>query len=339
MLDKSHDRPIFKVVVEDKDITTLLYDRLIDLTLTEHRAEQADQLDITISDHDNKIQMPTRQAKIKLAIGWAKTGLIDKGEYNVDEVAHSGSPDKITLRARSAQFGDKLRTRTERSFHGKTIADIVKTIAKANNLTAMISDEVGKKKIAHIDQTDESDIAFLNRLGKRYDTVATVKEDRLLFIPIQGAKKADGSQMPQIIILRRHGDNHNYTEVSRDSYSGVVAYYQDTKKAKRQKVIIGVIGNAKHLKTTHPNEEQALVAAQSEWQRIRRGQCTMTFDCAYGIPELTPQYTVKFPDFKPPISDHTWLIKSLTHRLSSSGLTTALEMELEDAPEEINEDK
>lgn len=329
-----HDKPIFRVMIESNDITQLLNDRLIDLTLTENRTDQADQLDITISDHDNRLAMPTRQAKIKLAIGWSQTGLIEKGDYYVDEVEHSGSPDKITIRARSAQFGDKLRTRTERSFHDKTIGDIVKTIAQANKLKAVVSDTLAKKKIQHIDQTNESDLAFLNRLGKRYDTVATVKEDNLLFIPIKGGQKANGEKMPQLDILRRNGDNHSYSEISRDSYTGVVAYWQDPKKAQKRKVIVGVKGNAKHLKETYGNEESALEAARSEWQRIRRGQCTMRFSCAYGIPILTPQFTIKFPDMKKPISDYTWLIKSVTHKLSTSGFTTDLDLELEDTPDE-----
>lgn len=40
--------------------------------------------------------------------------------------------------------------------------------------------------IEHIDQTHESDAAFLRRLGRKYDAVATVKNDKLLFIPING---------------------------------------------------------------------------------------------------------------------------------------------------------
>ena len=107
--------------------------RLIELTLSESRSGEADQLDISLSDHDGLLAIPSRNATIRVSHGWSDTGLIDKGQFPVDEVEHRDAPDQITIRARSAKMDGALRTRTERSLHKKTIAQIVNMIAPPIN--------------------------------------------------------------------------------------------------------------------------------------------------------------------------------------------------------------
>jgi hypothetical protein len=95
--------PAFKVSIEDKDLTAIVSPRLINLTLTLCRGDESDQLDISLDDSDGKLALPPRGAQIALALGWQATGLVDMGKFTVDEVEHSGAPDTITLRARSAK--------------------------------------------------------------------------------------------------------------------------------------------------------------------------------------------------------------------------------------------
>lgn len=328
MLVNHHLKPIFSVMLDGQDISSRLLPRLMSLSITETRADEADQLDITLSDADGLLAIPTRDVKIKVSIGFEHTGLVEKGEFNIDEVEYRGAPDTITIKGRSAKLDGPLRTRTERSFHKKTVADIVKTIAKANNLEPVIDRYAGTKKIDHIDQTNESDITFLNRLGKRFDVVVTVKEGKLLFIPTHGGKKADGTKMPTLSLDKIDGDNYSFRQVSRDSYTGVTAFWMEPRKSKRSKVVYGTIGNAKQLRETFSNEKDALEAAKAEYQRLKRGRSSMRFDMAVGNPVLSPQYIVQFPSMKQPINDIEWLVKSVTHKLDESGLTTSLELEL-----------
>lgn len=328
LLNANYPRPIWQVTMDGKDLTGIMSPRLMDLVLTESRSEEADQLDITLSDHDGLLEIPSRNTKIKVALGWSHIGLVDKGEFNVDEVEHRGTPDQITIRARSASMDGALRTRTERSFHKKSIGDIVKTIASANNLEPVVDKTIAGKVIQHIDQVEESDMAFLTRLGKRYDTVATVKEGKLLFLRIAGAKTASGQPMQEKAIYRAEGDQHTYLEASRDTYTGVVSYWRDPRKATKTKVVVGVIGNAKHLRETYANEQDALDAATSEWERLRRGEASMRITLAMGIPDITPQFVITFPDLKKPINEKKWLVKTISHRLGGGGLVTDLELEV-----------
>lgn len=326
-----HPAPRWRVVVDGKDMSARVAPRLMSLSITECRSDQADQLDLVLDDADGRLALPRRGVSVRVYLGWdGPRGLVDKGTFEVDEVEYSGPPDTITLRARSADMGNALRTRGTRSFHKTTINAIVETIAKAHKLTPVVG-LFGKTKVAHIDQTDESDLAFLNRIGKRYDAVATIKDGKLLFMSVGTGSTASGKDMPTIELTRRDGDHIRYHVADRDSYTGVHASWQDKGKAKRRHVLAGVIGNAKRLRQLYASEEDALEAARAEWARLRRGMATLRFDLAYGRPDLAPQTKVRFVGTKEPISSTVWLLSRVTHKLDDSGLTTSAEGETVEA--------
>ncbi len=323
----SYPSAAFSVTLDGKDVTSKIYSRLVSLTLTESREDSADQLDITIDDSDGKVAIPRRGVKIDLKLGWKHTGMVDKGTFLVDEVEHSGTPDTIILRARSAAMMTALRTRKERSFHQQTISAIVSQIARENGLVARIGD-FGGVTVDHIDQTNESDLNFLKRLGKRHDAVATIKKDTLLFLPIGNARTSLGHAMPTITLSRKDGDKHRYHIADRDAYTGVTAYWQDPDKAKRTTALAGTKSNAKRLRNTYANAADAKTAAVAEWQRIQRGGATFEYILALGRADLAPMTSVSFPDFKDPIGDIEWQIAKCTHSVTTTGFTTQIEMEM-----------
>lgn len=331
-----YDRPIWQVTLEGRDLTGIIQPRLISLTITECRGEEFDQLDIELTDHDGLLAIPSMDAELAVAIGWQSTGLVNKGKFKVDEIEHRGAPDTLTLRARSADMLANMRLRAEHSYHDTTVADIVAAIASRNGLQARIG-TAGSERIDHIDQT-ESDLAFLNRLGAKFDQVATVKSGYLLFLPAKEAKTFSGQDLPLVTISRVDGDEHRYHVVGRNSYSGVRAYWYDPNKANRQSVMAGQPGNAKRLRDTYPNERDALAAATAEWQRLQRGESTMTFSLAHGRPQLQPQTPVKFLGIKEPISSTDWLIKRAVHTLDDQGLRTSIELETHTDDEDDNQD-
>lgn len=73
-----------------------------------NRGFEADQLDLELDDADGKIVLPRRGAVITLALGWKGQPLFPKGAFTVDEIEHTGAPDRLTIRARSADFRETL---------------------------------------------------------------------------------------------------------------------------------------------------------------------------------------------------------------------------------------
>lgn len=322
-----HPAPDFRLVVDGRDITPTVDPRLISLTLTEARGGEADQLDLEISDHDGDLSIPDKDALISLELGWAGERLVDKGLFVVDEVEHSGAPDRLSVKARSADMVREMRVRTEKSWHDTTISEIVSQIAKRHGLTPRVDGVLGATKIDHVDQTHESDLHFVTRLARQHDAVATVKKKHLLFLPINGTTSSAGKPMAQATITRLDGDQHRYHSADRHAYTGVRAHWHDPQKAEKRSVLTGSGEREKKLKDTYGSEKDALDAAKAEMQRIERGKATMELTLAWGRPELMPQTPVTVNGFKPEIDATPWLVVKLTHSLGDGGLTTRMELE------------
>ncbi|STI81064.1 Late control protein D protein [Escherichia coli] len=107
----------------------------------------------------------------------------------MDEIEHTGAPDRLTIRARSADFRETLNTRREKSWHKTTVGEVVKEIAARHKLKMALGKDLSDKPVEHIDQTNESDGSFLMRLARQYGAIASVKNGNLLFIR-QGRVKA-----------------------------------------------------------------------------------------------------------------------------------------------------
>lgn len=320
--------PAWRVLLDGQDLTSRMQPRLIELTLTENRGGEADQLDLRIHDHDGRMALPRRGVELQVAIGWVDAGLIDKGTFRVDEVEHSGAPDMISIRARSANLTDPLRNRRERSWHAVTLGTVVRHLAAEHGLASRMDAGLAAIAIPHLDQTGESDANLLTRLGKRYDAVATVKAGALLFFPIGRGTTASGEPLPEALIVRASGDQHRYLAADRDAHSGVRAYWHHKAGADRKSVLVGTSGNAKRLRETYASEAEARENATSEWNRIQRGAATFSYNLALGRADLFPEQKIRVQGFKPEIDEVTWLISKATHTVTGSGgFTTALELE------------
>lgn len=320
--------PAWRVVLDGQDLTDRIRPRLLDLTLSESRGDEADQLDLRIHDHDGRMALPKRGVSLSLALGWRDAGLIDKGTFIVDETEHSGAPDIITVRARSADLTHPMRTRRERSWHDVTLGTIVGNLAGEHGLQPRIAPTLASIAIAHLDQAGESDVHLLTRLGQRFDAVATVKAGRLLFVPIGSGVSATGKPLPAALVTRADGDQHRYGQADRDSYSGVSADWADKAGGQRQSVLAGDDSNAKRLRKIYSTPDEAQQQADAEWARVQRGAAKLSYTLALGRADLYPEQKLRVRGFKPVIDDTAWLIVKTRHTVSGGGgFTTALELE------------
>lgn len=350
--DLAHWQPIYELSVDGVLLNPIIQGRLISLSLTDKRGLEADELEIVLSDHDGKLEFPARGALIRFKGGWAHKGLIDKGTFKVQNIRHSGSPDVLTIRARAADFGGELTIKKERSFHKTTVGDILKKIAGEHKLTLKVTDKLAQAKIEHLDQSNESDINFLNQLAEDYDALCAIKNGYLIFITKGAAATVSGMDIPPVIITRGSGDQHDFSVDDTDQYTGVTAKWHDHAKAKKQtvhvkkrakkttdkppgktkarkggEVIEGSKDNVKVLRHTYPNKEAATRAAIAEWKRLQRGVAEFSFTLARGDLSIISEAPASISGLKPVIDERRWLIKELTHTLSDAGLVTQMQLE------------
>lgn len=336
--DAAYPVPAFRLMVDGNDIAHLVSPRLMTLGLTDNRGVEADQLTITLSDHDGLLSIPPKGAVLRLWLGWSDTGLVDKGTYTVDETEHSGAPDVLSIRARSADLRKGLKTKRERSWSNTTLGDVLGDIAIGNGLTATIAGALDGLPILQLDQANESDANLISRLGEEFDAVASVKAGCLLCLPAGGGKTASGMNLPHITLTRADGDQHRYLQADRDSYDGVRAYYYDVNSAKKQEAIAGGGENLKDLRHTYSDQQSALRAARAEFRRLQRGSATLSYTLAMGRPDLIPELTYTLQGVKEEIDEIIWYGGNVEHSLTADGgYTVSLDLESK-LPEDNVED-
>ncbi|EAA5315753.1 phage late control D family protein [Salmonella enterica subsp. enterica serovar Stanley] len=352
LLNLNSKSPAFSITIEGKDVTTVMDARLISLTLTDNWGFEADQLDLELDDADGLIALPRRGAVIQLALGWKGQPLFPKGAFTVDEIEHSGAPDRLTIRARSADFRETLNTRREKSWHQTTVGKVVKEIAARHNLKVALGKDLTDKALDHMDQTNESDASFLMKLARQYGAIASVKDGNLLFIRQGQGRTASGKPLPVITITRKVGDGHRFTLADRGAYTGVIASWLHTREprkkettsvkrrrkkattpkepeAKQGDYLVGTDENVLVLNRTYANRSNAERAAKMQWERLQRGVASFSLQLAEGRADLYTEMPVKVTGFKQPIDDAEWTITTLTHSVSpDNGFTTSMELEV-----------
>ncbi|EQC2931279.1 phage late control D family protein [Salmonella bongori] len=353
LLNLNSKSPAFSITIEGKDVTTVMDTRLMSLTLTDNRGFEADQLDLELDDADGLIALPRRGAAIQLALGWKGQPLFPKGAFTVDEIEHSGAPDRLTIRARSADFREALNTRREKSWHQTTVGEVVKEIAARHNLKVALGKDLTDKALDHMDQTNESDASFLMKLARQYGAIASVKDGNLLFIRQGQGRTASGKPLPVITITRKAGDGHRFTLADRGAYTGVIASWLHTReprkkettrvKRRRKKTttpkepeanqgdyLVGTDENVLVLNRTYASRSNAERAAKMQWERLQRGVASFSLQLAERRADLYTEMLVKVTGFKQPIDDAEWTITTLTHSVSpDNGFTTSMELEVE----------
>lgn len=358
--------PDFSLSLQDKDITQNIRKRLISMSLTDNRGFEADQLDIELDDSDGLMAMPQRNAVLALSLGWKGAALTAKGLFTVDEVEHRGTPDMLTIRARSADFRGSLNTCRDKSYHDTTLSHIVQKVAARNKLKVTIAAGLGTIKVSHIDQTQETDAAFLARLASLNGAAAVMKNGSLLFMRPGNGTTVSGKPLPVFTITRQDGDQHSFSIADRDAYTGVTASWLNTKQPKPQKVklqrkpkeqhlralqhpkakpaaskkpgkpeeekkgeyLVGAEDNVFVIPKVYANKAAAMRAAQSKWEKLQRGAAEFSLSLAMGRADITPETPVKVSGFKAVIDAQDWIVSKVTHSLSNSGFTTALEFEV-----------
>lgn len=325
--------PHIALTADDKPLSDVIMDRLISLSITDNKAGEADELTLTLSDHDNALALPRRGVVLSCQMGFmthdGHTGMADMGRYVVDSIEWGGTPDVLTVKAKSADMKNSLKQARSISYHQKTLGQIAKEIADRHELTLAIDDNVGSIATGHIDQTDESDMHLLTRLCWQFGAVMTIKQGKLIIYRPYQNKSISGKELTLTTITRQTGDSFRFGIEDRSGdQDGVVATYYDKATATRQTVSTNPNAkNVKRLKGVYSSKEKALAHATAEKTRAKQTQATFSINLARGYPAITTESPIKLVGFKAQIDRLNWTVARATHSYGkSSGLTTSLEL-------------
>ena len=326
-------KPAFKITANDDDITDKLKTRLERMTLTDGTDDEADNLSLTLCNHDGTLPLPTLGAVLKVWLGWQGEPLQAMGAFVVDAVGYRGM-DTIEVQAQaspvatSKQFGH-LQSHRDATYPATTVGGLVATLAKRHGLKPNTSKSLANKALPAQHQQDESDLAFLMKVVEPFGGIIKATGGALVCVKRGEPLTINGTAIPSVTItpsLIEH-DSLNYDEQSKETGGSVVAKYKTKANKATQQVTLGGGNPTTHLKRVYTSEAQAREAAQAEQQRRNQKGITVSMDLVRGDPRLLSHSPILLQGF-PPRLNRKYILTKVEHSLSpSEGFTTSLEAE------------
>ena len=322
----------WQVTLDGVDITARFNPVLVSVRISMALQEKADSLEITLDDSSGTLAIPPAKATLAVSLGWERgtgvlVGLVAMGQFVVDDVSWEGPPDRITIKAHSADLKDSYRTRKTRTWVNATLGTIASQIASEQGLSARIHPDLSGITIASAEQHNQSDMEFIAHLGRRYDAVATVKAGALIVAPMGAAATASGATLPAIAIPRQTVSRASYSRSAREgTYQGAEANFHDQDAATRALHQEGAAPR-RRLKRVYATQTDAQAAAKAETQRQQRAKATLEITLTHGNPVIATGQTATASGFKSEIDAQSWHITGAEHAMGPEGLTTSLTLE------------
>ncbi len=326
--------PAARIVANGVDITTKLLDPkrqraiLASLTITDEAGIKSDTLELEVDNRpglDGAVfAVPPVGSELEAWLGY-EPAPVRMGRYRVDEWTKSGPRSVIRISAKSAELTTSIKSPKRRSWHDTTVGAIVDTIAGEHALGIAISPELAPRAIEHIDQQNESDVAFLTRLAGRHGATFKVAGGKLVFAAKGSREYPTGGAKPVTVIRPADVSTWSVTESERGGFHSVVTQWHDHNAGKRKSVTAGAGEPVYRERHVYSTEAEAKAAADARLGELKRGRREAQFE-GVGNPALFAEGVVRLEGFDPDC-DGDFFAKSVTHSFSGSGYTTSVTLE------------
>jgi hypothetical protein len=227
MADVIVPQPQFKLTYGQKDVTTELAPFILAITYTDALEGESDELEVNIEDRDHRWKngwFPGKGDKLSLQAGYVGE-LYGMGSFEIDEIEFNGTPDTISIRALAAGVKAALRTSNTRAFEGKTLKQIADELAAGQALRLVGAGDNTGRSYQRVTQNKETDLAFLNRLGKAEGIVFSIKDGQLVW---HDQARLDDAQTVTII-TRQQMSSFTFRAKTATTYKACQVSYHDPK--------------------------------------------------------------------------------------------------------------
>lgn len=299
----------------------LLNERLLSWTHIDAAGIESDQLALTIN-LDGLDGLPSLGGKIGLRVGYRESGLVDKGQFIITRLTPTLFPLRLTLVAMAAPFSaaDQTGFKQRRSVsHGPTtLGALFRELTSRHGFSPRVAPELSLKKIAHIDQSNETDMGFLTRLAWIHDAVAKPVNELYVLARKGQAKSLSGKVLPTIKLSvttnNRPGDNAFTSaildETARAKYQGCKTTWWDAAAGKVREEESG-IAPFKTLRQRYSSADDAKAATEGETRRMMREALKVKIECP-GNPGLVAEGIVLLDPSWPDFMRGRWSIDKVT---------------------------
>ena len=307
--------PNFKILANEKDVTTTLQKELISITFKDEANEKADELTIKVR---GEFARPQYQDELKLYLGY-DNDLIYCGSFLVQTTSRD-SFKSLSISATGVDFSNVLKEKRDITYERISIKAICKQIADRNILK--LKSDFDDVNILSIAQSSESDLHFLNRLAKDYNAIFNIKNDTLVFLH-KTKDNQISNDLPSYTISSNNVESITIKHSNKTLYKSCTSIWHDTKENTIKKVTVGVGEPVLINKGSFKDAADAKVKAQAALERavqgLRTGSLSKDGEVIFAGGKLILKDTVD--------DDGEYQIKTVSHNFSSNGWTINLEFE------------
>ena len=338
-------RTVVEVAFDGADITKSIQPYLISLSYLDNEEDETDELQIQVQDRDSvwiekwliEAIEAASAAKFKMEAvilrenwtGGGKDVILPCGEFELDSVAASGPPNRITIKGTSLPFSAQVRqTLKSKAWESYTLSGIANEIAGANGMVCMY-ESAANPFYDRVEQIKTSDIEFLSTLCHNAG-ISLKATNRILVLFDQAAYESKGA----VFNIRRGGGaytKHKLNVGTADTqYSSCrVSYVQPSGKCiSATAKIEDYNADAKNnqqleitAKVADKNEAKAL--AEKLLRKHNRYAKTASFTMP-GNPDLVAGVTVTLERWG--AWDGKYIVTQAKHTVGGSGYTVDIKL-------------
>lgn len=319
-------KPIFRIVADGYDITTLINDRLLLLRTLDKPGLESDEFELRIDDRDGAVALPKKGAGIEVYLGYDSKALARLGRYTVDDIEASGPPETLVIRGKASDMRGSGKTTRSGSWENVPLSKIVNDIAARNGWKPECPVAT---VVPRADQLNESDFNFITRLAKDHDCTAKVADSKLLVLPRQSGQTASGKNMSAVTILSSDVSRWQFRFTDRTTQKAVKAKYQDKKTGELVNLTLDnddapaglpPVHTDRHI---HPNKSAAEQAAKARLAAFNRSTAEVRLEMV-GRTDLFAERQINAQGFKDGL-DGEFLVDSVEQVFTQSGWSTTVE--------------
>lgn len=268
-------RALFRVLAGGHDITALIADRLISLSVSDSAGTQSDTLTIQVDNRDDIISIPSTGKDLHVFMG-LEGDLVDKGVFVIDELEEGLDDQILQIHGKAADMKGSIKAPASRTWDDQSVGSLCDAIAARHGYLSAVHPEARPVPLGHLNQHAESDLALLTRICKDRGLVFKVAAQRLLITPKDAPENAEGVTLPTVVIADPADSSGRVTIAERNDYRAVKVCYFDEAQQVNVEVVLGdAAGPVYDMKSKAKNREDAAKQANAKLSALLRGKSTM----------------------------------------------------------------
>lgn len=304
----------YKVLANRRDITGLLRDRLIKLSVHDAAGQDSDTVSIELDNRDNAISFPKTGASLDIYMGEVDA-LVFKGTYQIDELSEPLDDDILSIHGKASNLKGSFKAPRDAVFDDVTFGDLVQQMADAHNYEPAISSELSNIRFEHIDQQAESDMNLLTRLAKSHGAIAKPVANRLVVVPKGQSKTVSGQLIPDVLIEDASNSSGQVSIQERNDYQSVVAQWFDETTQSKKEETAGSGEPVFVIRKNYVSQGEAKSAAGAKLAELKRGKATLSITRPLTV-DLMAEGKLNLKKHKAS-ANGIWLVESVDHVIES----------------------